>query len=219
MGLAVANYHETYRCYPPPFLADGDGKPMHSWRVLLLPYLERNDVYEHYRFDEPWDGPNNRKLADQMPAVYALHGCSKPGNVTTNYLRVVGDLTASPANRCLKNTDITDGTSGTVFLVENVDAGVHWMEPRDLSFDAMAFHVSSPNGISSWLEPPAVLSLDWTVHSLSPETPPETVRALLTVSGGEDDAASSLTAIADGRLRPRARHAPCGYSLLDPPRD
>lgn len=217
MGLAVANYHEQYKCYPPPFIADADGQPMHSWRVLLLPYLERNDIYKQYRFDEPWDGPNNRKLADQIPDQYVLHGCAKAGNVTTNYLRVVGAETASPPDRLLTQSDIKDGTSSTLFIVENVDSGIHWMEPRDLEFDAMSLTISDRGGISSWLEPPAALYLDGTVKSIRPQTPAEVVRALLTRASGEDAAGKFFAQeLADGRNRPRGKSSPCGYSHLAP---
>jgi hypothetical protein len=216
--LAVANYHETYKCYPPPFIADANGKPMHSWRVLLLPYLERNDIYKQYRFDEPWDGPNNRKLADQIPTQYVLHGCAKAGNVTTNYLRVVGDETASPADRVLTQQDIKDGRSNTLFIVENVDSGIHWMEPRDLDFDSMSFTISERGGISSWLEPPAALCLDGTVKSIPPQTPADVVRALLTRAGSEDAATKFFgQELADGRNRPRGKSSPCGYSRLESP--
>ena len=209
--MAVANYHDTYKCYPPPFIADADGKPMHSWRILLLPYLERNDLYKQYRFDEPWDGPNNRKLADQMPAQYALHGCEQAGNVTTNYLRVVGDQTASPLGRPVSEADVVDGVASTLFIVENVDAGVHWMEPRDLTFDSMSFEIGTPNGISSWLEPPAALSLAGSVETIPNGTPPDVVRGLLTIAGGEVDAAKYLSHIDDGRKRLLKKGAPCGY--------
>ena len=216
--MAVANYHETFKCYPPPFIADADGKPMHSWRVLLLPYLEHNDLYQKYRFDEPWDGPNNSQLADQMPSVYALHGCEKPSNVTTNYLRVVGYQTASPPNRTLNLPSITDGTSSTLFIVENVDAGVHWMEPRDLAFESMSFTINAPNGISSWLDPPAGLMLDGRVQTIPAETPPKVVSALLTIEGREDEAHKFVTEIADGRLRSKAKNSPCSYSRYEPTR-
>ncbi len=216
--MAVANYHDNYKCYPPPFIADADGKPMHSWRILLLPFLERNDLYQQYRFDEPWDGPNNRKLANQMPSIFALHGCEKPGNVTTNYLRVIGDQTASPSGRSLKETDIIDGTANTLFIIENVDAGVHWMEPRDLAFESMSFTVSAPNGISSWLEPPAGLTLAGMVERIHADAPPDAVKALLTIAGGEDDAWKYLSETSDGRLRPKARNSPCGYSRFEPER-
>ena len=205
--LAVANYHDTYKCYPPPFIADEDGKPMHSWRILVLPFLEQNEIYKQYRFDEPWDGPNNRKLAHQMPEIYALHGIEKPGNVTTNYLHVVGDQTASPPSHTIDESTITDGTSNTLFIVENVGADVHWMEPRDLSFESMSFTINAPNGISSWLDPPAGVMLDGMVQTIHPNTPPNVVRALFTIAGREDATSKSINGISDGRLRPNVQTA------------
>ena len=58
----MQTYRDTYKVFPPAFIADADGKPMHSWRVLLLPYLEQQVFYMRYRFDEPWDSPHNRSL-------------------------------------------------------------------------------------------------------------------------------------------------------------
>jgi hypothetical protein len=74
IALALHNYHEDHGSYPPAYIADENGRPMHSWRILLLPYIERGDLYKQYRFDEPWDGPNNRKLASQMPGLYRCAG-------------------------------------------------------------------------------------------------------------------------------------------------
>src|SRR5262245_56692175 len=108
--------------------------------------------------------------------------------------------------------DIQDGMSSTLFVVENVDSGIHWMEPRDLSFDTMSFAVSKPNGISSWLEPPAAMLLDSRVETIPIDTPPNVLKALLTIAGGEHDAVSYLSTIDDGRKRPKRKGAPCGYS-------
>ena len=55
---------------PPAYIADENGKPMHSWRVLLLPCIGHQDLYDRYNFDEPWDGPNNSKLAALIRDVY-----------------------------------------------------------------------------------------------------------------------------------------------------
>jgi Protein of unknown function (DUF1559) len=68
--LAVANYHETYGCFPPAYLANRDGKPMHSWRVLILPFLAQQELYRAYNFDEPWNGPNNRNLESRIGNIY-----------------------------------------------------------------------------------------------------------------------------------------------------
>src|SRR5262245_46261269 len=120
---------------------------MHSWRVLLLPYIEQNDLYKEYRFDEPWNGPNNRKLASRMPPTYFLHGEERPGNTTTNYLAVVGAETVWQGATGVSMDAVKDGTSSTILIVENKGAGVHWMEPRDLVFAEMDFKLNNPKGI------------------------------------------------------------------------
>lgn len=83
--MAVANYHDANGRYPPPCVAGPDGRPWHSWRVLVLPYVEQSDLHEAYSFAEPWDGPNNRKLAGRMPRLFAFRGTERPGSTTTNY--------------------------------------------------------------------------------------------------------------------------------------
>jgi hypothetical protein len=72
IAMAMHNYHDTYGCLPPAYVPDGDGKPLHSWRVLLLemmPNPEAQRLYEQYDFDQPWDSPKNLGLAKQMPPV------------------------------------------------------------------------------------------------------------------------------------------------------
>src|SRR5438552_18335675 len=70
VGLALHNYREEFGCFPPAYVADRAGRPMHSWRVLILPFIDQADLYSKYNFDEPWDGPNNIKLLDEMPRLY-----------------------------------------------------------------------------------------------------------------------------------------------------
>src|SRR4051794_8791701 len=99
--LAVANYEQANGHYPPAFLADADGGPMRSWRILVLPYIEGDSLFKRYDPAEPWDGPNNGLLAAEMPRTFAFHGVHRPGRTTTNYLAVVGPETAWPAPKKL----------------------------------------------------------------------------------------------------------------------
>ena len=78
IALAMHMYHDTYRHLPPAVLYGPDGKTPYSWRVALLPFLVQKDLYDRYRFDEPWDGPNNRKLAETVVSVYQCPG--EPAN-------------------------------------------------------------------------------------------------------------------------------------------
>ena len=77
--MAVANYHDMYKCFPPAYVADESGRPMHSWRVLLLPFLSESELYNAYNFAEPWGSPNNRKLLTRRPSQYVFHGSKSDG--------------------------------------------------------------------------------------------------------------------------------------------
>jgi hypothetical protein len=70
--LAMHNYHDTYRHFPPAVVhgRDGQGGPPHSWRVALLPFLNEHKLYNEYRFDEPWDSEHNKQLLAKMPSVF-----------------------------------------------------------------------------------------------------------------------------------------------------
>ena len=58
--------------FPPAFTRNAEGTALHSWRVLILPYLGEAEkmLYEKIRLDEPWDSPWNRQFYAQMPEVY-----------------------------------------------------------------------------------------------------------------------------------------------------
>ena len=67
IALALLMYEQAHGSFPPAYTADADGTPLHSWRVLILPYIEQQRLYDQYDFDEPWDGPNNSQLHGMMP--------------------------------------------------------------------------------------------------------------------------------------------------------
>lgn len=174
--------------------------------MLLLPYLGRDDLYAAYRFDEPWDGPNSRALADRMPRTFAFHGAAGPGNTTANSLAVVGEETVWRASKPVTDKDVPDRTSSSILVVENDGAGVHWMEPRDLAFADMDLRLGSPAGVSSPFQVPGVAMLDTRIDSLRPGLTPATLRALLTIAGGErlvEGDARGWEVLGDGRDRPR----------------
>ena len=155
IGLALQNYHDTFNAFPPAYIADSTGKPMHSWRVLILPFMERKALYDKYRFGEPWDGPNNRLLAKEIsPYSYDCFRC--PGetnkrNLETSYVVVVGPGTVFPDDKNITMFQITDGTANTILAVEVHNSGIQWMEPRDLHVTQMAPSINSPSrqGLSS----------------------------------------------------------------------
>ena len=178
LALALHNYHDKYDCFPPAYIADQHGRPIHSWRVLLLPFLEFKPLYDDYRFDEPWDGPHNRKFAAMNLNVFRCPNDKSPEG-ETNYLVVVGAKTVFPGAKCVKISEISSGTTNTVLLVEVADSGIKWSEPRDLS-DVKAARGINPNagmGISSHHEGGAQIAFaDGSVRFFPDSTPPDDLR-------------------------------------------
>jgi prepilin-type processing-associated H-X9-DG protein len=182
------NYHAQHDCFPPAYIADEDGEPMHSWRVLLLPYLEEVALYDAYDFDEPWDGPNNLALAAMIPDVYRCGDEVAGDPAETSYLMIVGEGTISDGPTPSKMRDITDGTSMTIMVVESTRTGICWTEPRDLDAANITYLVNdgseqgirSDHGVSAH-----ALYCDGSVRTLEAWHTAGQIRALSTIAGGE----------------------------------
>jgi len=133
IGLALHAYHEVHRKWPPAVVTDKQGKPLYSWRVLLLPFLEENELYKRFMLDEPWDSPANRKLLDKTPGYYLLFpGDDPPG--TTRYQAIVGPGTAWERPDLTFQQSFPDGLGDTIMVAEPANA-VPWSKPADLEFD------------------------------------------------------------------------------------
>src|SRR5262249_4909971 len=98
LAQAMREFHEKYRQFPPTEIGDEQGAALLSWRVLLLPYLGEHALYREFKLDEPWDGPNNKKLLPRMPDIYRLPR-SPPSVTTTHYLVIVGEDTVFDRKR------------------------------------------------------------------------------------------------------------------------
>ena len=188
IGLALHSYHDRYDSFPPAVVYDERGRPMHSWRVLLLPFMEEQALYEAYRFDEPWDGPNNRQLHARMPRTFRCPKHATTAADETSYVAIVGPGTAWPEAGARTLDEFRDGTANTLLVVETHNSGICWLEPRDLHVQQMPFAVNSKTqrGISS-SHPGGALTLraDGSVRFYSDKTSAEKLRALISVDGGE----------------------------------
>jgi hypothetical protein len=191
VALALQLYHDTYNSFPPAYIADADGNPMHSWRVLLLPFLEQKALYNHYRFDEPWNSPNNAQIGQLILRVYQCPS-DKRDLPTTSYLAVIGSETIWPGAIATKMSDIKDGPANTILLVEVHNSGIPWMEPRDLDFATMPMTVNAAPAvcISSThhhrqTEFANIAFADGQVHAIPATASAKSLRAALTISGQE----------------------------------
>jgi hypothetical protein len=211
LGLALQTYHDAHGCFPPAWIADSQGRPMHSWRVLLLPYIDQAALYSRYNFAEPWDGPNNVKLLDEIPPVYkcpshvprsasvaAIFGpfgplaCSTGATVSgaarrkcTNYAAVLGRHCAFRGADPVSIEDITDGTSSTLMIGEVTDADILWTKPEDIDVSKHP-QIGDRMGFSSDHASGAQFATAaGSVRFIFESIPQETVDALYTRDRGE----------------------------------
>jgi hypothetical protein len=204
IGLAMHNYHDTYGVFPPSVVFDKDGKPLYSWRVLILPFIEADLLYKQFHLDEPWDSPNNKPLLARMPRTFMDPADVTPESGMTHYQVFDGpgapfDSSARPlvsfslagvngppgqlqmSNRRLTIAGITDGLANTLLVVEAPE-GVPWSKPQDLPF--------GPGKPLPQLSRPArrgflALYADASVRTIPDSTSEQTLRALITPNGGE----------------------------------
>jgi prepilin-type processing-associated H-X9-DG protein len=138
LNLAVINYETTFNALPPAAICDKQGKPLLSWRVAVLPYVEQSALYREFHLDEPWDSEHNIKLIHKFPRVFANPLVPLTGREeypTTNYLALVGNGAGWELKGGLKfPASFPDGTSNTIWLVE-AEKGVPWTKPEDISYD------------------------------------------------------------------------------------
>jgi hypothetical protein len=144
VGLALNNYYAARGSFPPACTVDKDGKPLHSWRVLILPYIEYDILYRSVDVNKPWNAPTNKNLLKGQLREFTCPSdptSHLPGTEQTNYFAVVGPNTAWDRSRHVANSG--KEAAHTIMLVEVAQSGVRWTEPKDVSLDAIA--ASDPN--------------------------------------------------------------------------
>ncbi len=134
IGLAIHNYASDHNRLPPQAITDKAGKPLLSWRVAILPYLEHDDLYKQFKLDEPWDSAHNKKLLAKMPKVFVHPSAKLKDPTQTVYQGFAGKGTLFEPGQKLFFTQVLDGTSNTILVAEAAE-GVPWTKPEDMGYD------------------------------------------------------------------------------------
>jgi hypothetical protein len=194
LGIAIYLYREEYNSFPPPCTFDSHGKPMHSWRALLLPYIE-SECHDRikYNYNEPWNSPYNKQFHDKMPNLFCCSFVPKSSRKSVpSYAMLTGKNTISDClnSRSLKDMNFTT----TILLIEIKNANFNWLEPVDIHFEQLQYaynvYQEVPNLIGSYHNSSTrnfnILTCDGTVHSISYKTTDiEIIRAMTTIDGAK----------------------------------
>ncbi|SIO58154.1 Protein of unknown function [Singulisphaera sp. GP187] len=192
IALALHNFHAANNTFPPQATYGKNKKPLLSWRVAILPYLEQAALYNEFKHDEPWDSPHNKALIPRMPKVYLIPGAKvEPGK--TYYRGFSGPSTLFDDKQKegvgVGLANITDGTSVTLGIVEAKDAVV-WTKPDEEIPFAMNLDPANvkklqgmlgghfPGGFNACFLDGSVRFIQQTINTV-------VLRALITRNGGE----------------------------------
>lgn len=195
IGLAIHNYADVSADMFPAATA---GDPAVSWRVNLLPFMDRPDLHEQYQHNRPWDDEANepvaREYVDGLACPSSPQQMDETGRRYTAYVMPTGPGTVSPIAGAVPRDSLSDGTENTLLVVEACGLEVVWTEPRDFDVAQQPVHINlkgegktdSPGLMSSYHARGAqAVFADGRVRFISQNTDPAVLRALTTTSGGE----------------------------------
>lgn len=189
IGVALLAYEQAHGTLPPAFVEDEAGNRLHSWRVLILPYLgpEEKTLAAEYDFSEAWDSQKNMKLMGKIPDVYRCHSdeAETPESENeTSYLVFVGKQTAFPGATPVSRAQVSDGTRQTIYVVEATATGIGWTEPRDLDDGQLTYQIGVDFG-GNHRRGANVLLGTGEVRFLPENIDSQDVRGMATINGNE----------------------------------
>jgi prepilin-type processing-associated H-X9-DG protein len=145
LASGLHNYHETYKQLPPTYVADENGRALHSWRTLVLEFVDERARYQKYDFYEPWNSAQNSLLHSPIPPFVACSQDKPAFKGETSYVAVAGTGSTWTNQNATRLSGFTNGTNNTVMVIETHRSGIHWMEPREFSLDEAIRELSDPD--------------------------------------------------------------------------
>jgi len=184
IALALHNYNHAYGAFPPAYTVDAQGNPLHSWRTLILPFLDEKPLYDSIDLSKPWNDPVNAAAFQTAVQVYHCPSAADVPEHHTTYLAVTGPNACFRPGEGRKLSEITDGLEQTLIVIEApLNRAVPWMSPQDaeaglvlsIGADSKLAHQGGHYGAFA----------DGRVTYLSQQVSPTIRRALISIAGGE----------------------------------
>ena len=187
IGLAMHDYHTAHNAFPPAYTVDANGRPLHSWRTLILPYLEQDPLYQRIDLSKPWNDPANaRALETDLPVFSCPESVGAPNRTT--YLAVVAPNGCLLPKEPRRLAEITDARELTLTVIEaDEENAVPWMAPVDAD-ETLVMSLGPTTKLHHAGGTQACL-VDGSVRFLKASTPAEVRRALISISGNDDEVA------------------------------
>jgi type II secretory pathway pseudopilin PulG len=187
IALALHNYEEAYKALPPAYTVDAQGRRLHSWRTLILPYLEQEALYKTIDLSKSWNDPANAKALETALAAFRCPEAAGPQNTTT-YQAIVGPNACFPSKGSRRWAEITDPHDSTLMVIEAGEENrVPWMAP----FDADASLVMSLGPTTQFHHKGGTNAcfVSGRVLFLKASTSGQVRQALLSIAGKDNDVA------------------------------
>jgi prepilin-type processing-associated H-X9-DG protein len=186
IALALQNYEQAHKALPPAFTVDAQGRPLHSWRTLILPYLEQEPLYQTIDLAKPWNDPANAQALKTFVPVFRCPEAAGPRNTTT-YLAIVAPNGCLIPQMSRRLADITDPHDSTLIVIEaGEEHAAPWMAPADA--DESVVMSLGPTTKLHHAGGMNACFVDGHVTFLKASTPIEVRRTLISISGKDNKA-------------------------------
>jgi prepilin-type N-terminal cleavage/methylation domain-containing protein/prepilin-type processing-associated H-X9-DG protein len=189
IAVALMSYEADYHALPPAYTVDADGKPLHSWRTLILPYLEQKPLYERIDLTKAWDDPVNSAAGQASVPAYRCPAADCPSNHTV-YLGIVAKGGCFRPAEPRPLSEITDDHAETLMVVEaDSPHAVPWMAPSDA--DEKLLLSFGPESAFAHIGGMNVAFVDGSAQFLSSDASDSLWHALISIAGNDHLAAEA----------------------------
>lgn len=170
--LAMLQYHIDHGRFP-----ISENESSHSWRVALLPYLEREDperfqgaqgLYRLYETEQRWNSDENDRVRQAGEGYFTCRDSS-----SCSYFVLTGDASKWPAGIPSSLSHLTGSPGDVVLIVEILESSNVWTEPIDVDTQSFLHSLELSTGLYLGYQPYTILGFaDGTVRAVlvgSPE--------------------------------------------------